>query len=105
LTKGTAILKPASMQAWQQLVWNSLPETDVHRESARDPYEQRSLQSPHLGPPKPRITDFVSQYAIGDRLACSLELLVRSHRLIEDSRATALRIRMRLLLYAGKSIQ
>ncbi len=96
------------MQDWQQLVWDRPPETDVHRDRPRAPYEERERQltSTNLGRRNLRISDFVSQYAIGDSIASSLELLVRSRRLIEQSNALALRIRMRLLLSrSGKSAQ
>ena len=101
-----AILRLTRMQDWQQLVWDRPPETDTHRDSPRDPYERRHRQAAPLSRPKPHITDFVSQYAIGDNLAVSAELLLRSRQLLADSKAQITRVRMRLLLSdAGKPIQ
>lgn len=96
------------MDAWSQLVWKRTPETDAHRDRARDPYEHREadVMHAHFRDRRPRITDFVSQYAIGDNLAASSELLIRSRQLIADSKAQALRVKMRLLVcHTGKSIQ
>lgn len=94
------------MQPWEQLVWDRSPETDAHRDSARDPYENRDRLATPVARPKPRITDFVSQYAIGDNLTVSAELLLRSRQLIAESKAKAMRIRMRLVLsHSGKPIQ
>ena len=101
-----AILGLTRMQDWQQLVWDRPPETDTHRDSPRNPYEPRQRQAAPFSRPKPRITDFVSQYAIGDNLAVSAELLLRSRQLLADAKAQIARVRMRLLLSdTGKSIQ
>jgi hypothetical protein len=96
------------MHPWEQLVWDLAPETDAHLEERRNPYRSRELQMmlADLRRRKLRITDFVSQYAIGDSRACSLELLLRSRRLLDQSRVQILRIRMRLLMYhSGRSVQ
>lgn len=96
------------MDAWEQLVWKRTPETDIHRERGRDPYEYREeqLMRADFRDRKPRITDFVSQFAIGNNVAVSNELILRSRQLIADSKTQALRIKMRLLMdHTGKSIQ
>lgn len=96
------------MEAWEQLVWDRPPETDAHRDAPRNPNEYREVQAMHadLRTRKLRITDFLSQHAIGDNQACSLELLIRSRRLIEESRAQIVRLRMRLLMrHFGKPVQ
>lgn len=96
------------MQPWEQLVWDRAAESDTHRDGHRNPYECRELQAmdADLRSRKSRLTDFVSQYAIGDNRAVSLELLVRSRRLLDDSRAQISRVRMRLLMHhSGESVQ
>jgi hypothetical protein len=94
------------MQTWKQLVWERPPETDAHCDSPRDPYQRRNRQATSLLRPSPRLTDFVSQYAIGDHLAVSAELLLHSRQLIADSKAQVIRVRMHLLLsHTGKSVQ
>jgi hypothetical protein len=88
------------MDNWAQLLWNRVPETDAHQERARDPYEGRHLQGMDVGFHRRtlRITDFVSQYAIGDNLTMSKELLLRSRLLLDESKAQILKCRMRLLM-------
>ena len=96
------------MQPWEQLVWDRATESDTHTDGPRNPYQSREVQIMHADfqRRKPRLTDFVSQYAIGDNQACSLELLVRSRRLLEDSRAQMLKVRMRLLMHhSEKTVQ
>ena len=94
------------MQPWEQLVWDRTPETDDHLDRPRDPYEHRDGQALPLVRPKPRITDFVSQYAIGDNLCVSAELLLRSRQLLTESKLQITRVRMRLLMsHSGKSVQ
>lgn len=96
------------MDAWAQLLWDRTPESDAHRNGARSPYEGRDTQAVQqlMFHRKLRITDFVSQYAIGDNLAASGELLVRSRQLLADSRAQILKCQMRLVMSrSGKSVQ
>lgn len=95
------------MDAWAQLLWDRTPESDTHRNGARSPYEGRdqAVQQPPFRHRLP-VTDFVSQYAIGDNLAASGELLVRSRQLLADSRAQILKCQMRLVMsHSGKSVQ
>ncbi len=99
-------LKLHLMQPWEQLVWDRSPETDAHCDSPRDPYKNRDRLAATVVRPRPRITDFVSQYAIGDNLSVSAELLLRSRQLLAESKQQIIRIRMRLVLsHSGKSIQ
>lgn len=94
------------MSDWTQLVWDSPPETDAHRDSPRDPYQNRDRLVTTVDRPRPRITDFVSQYAIGDNLSVSAELLLRSRQLLTESKQQIMRVRMRLLMsHSGQSIQ
>ena len=96
------------MDAWAQFVWNGAPETDAHRDGPRSPYAEREAYQTEVSVRRrqPPITEFISQYAIGDSLAASGELLVRSRQLLADSRQQILRCQMRLLLcHSGKTLQ
>ena len=96
------------MNAWAQFVWDRPSETDAHRDQTRYPYQKREADGAQAcGRPRhlPK-TNFVSQYAIGDKIVSSLELLARSRRLLEESRILIVRTQMRLLMYhSSKSIQ
>ncbi len=88
------------MDAWAKLNWERTPEDDSHRDYARNPYQGRETQSSVVPLPSHalRITDFVSRYALGDNLSVSQELLLRSQRLLAESRTQIRKCRMRLLM-------
>ncbi len=88
------------MNAWIKLMWDRPPESDAHRQGARDPYEQREIHETQqdLSSRELRCTDFVSRQAIGNPLASSRELLNRSQGLIEQSRNQILKCRLLLLM-------
>lgn len=96
------------MNAWAQFVWDRPSETDAHRDQPRYPYQKREADDAEAcGRPRhlPK-TNFVSQYAIGDNIISSVELLARSRRLLEESRTQILRAQMRLLMcHSCKSTQ
>ncbi len=88
------------MDAWAKLNWERPPESDSHRDCPRNPYQGRETHSSVVGLATHalRITDFVSCYAIGDNLSVSQELLLRSQRLLAESRTQIQKCRMRLLM-------
>jgi len=91
------LLKKVSlMDAWAQLLWDRTPETDAHLDRPRSQYAQREAQAFEASLRRRRllITNFVSRYAIGDRLAVSGELMVRSSGLLAQSRRQVLKCRM-----------
>lgn len=87
------------MEAWHKLNWDRPSQTDESRVGHRHPLQVREAQAlaAAVGRPVLRITDFVSQYAIGDNLTISSELLLRSQRLLFESRVKIAVGRMRLL--------